>query len=150
MNEWLQWFLGAGTLGAAVTLVGTLVNRRNVKSEAKARDLKSPAEVDNLVATTHRANLDSVLAVNATLLANNGALQARLAAVEQTQRDQGRAQSDLAALVDMLQRGLASAYAYITTLLKIIEDHLPHVEIPTPPKGYKPTRETPEQEGNTA
>ncbi|MFS2090550.1 hypothetical protein [Paenarthrobacter nicotinovorans] len=148
MNDIMPLILSAGTLGAIATVVGVLVNRRNVKSEAKARDLKTPAEVDNLVATTHRANLDAVLAVNATLLANNGKLQERLTAVEETQKDQGRAQAELGALVDMLQRGLASAYAYITTLLKIIEDHLPHVEIPTPPKGYKPTTETPEQEAS--
>lgn len=146
MTEWLQWILGAGTLGAAVTLVSTLINRRNVKSEAKARDLKSPAEVDNLVATTHRANLDSVLTVNAELRSDNKELRERLDKVEARQQEQGRAQAELGALVDMLQRGLASAYAYITTLLKIIEDHLPHIEIPTPPKGYKPTTEPPEQE----
>lgn len=148
MTELLPLILGGGTLGAVVALVGSLINRRNVKSEAQARDLKTPAEVDNLVATTHRANLDAVLAVNATLLANNGKLQERLAAVEETQKDQGRAQAELGALVDMLQRGLASAYAYITTLLKIIEDHLPHVEIPTPPKGYKPTTESPDEEAS--
>ncbi|UXM92571.1 hypothetical protein [Paenarthrobacter sp. JL.01a] len=148
MTEILPLILGGGTLGAIVALVGSLINRRNVKSEAQARDLKTPAEVDNLVATTHRANLDAVLAVNATLLANNGKLQERLAAVEETQKDQGRAQAELGALVDMLQRGLASAYAYITTLLKIIEDHLPHVEIPTPPKGYKPTTESLDQEAS--
>ncbi|GLU58563.1 hypothetical protein [Paenarthrobacter ureafaciens] len=146
MNDWLQWILGAGTLGAAVTLVGTLINRRNVKSEAKARDLKSPAEVDNLVATTHRANLDSVLTVNAELRSDNKELRERLDKVEARQQEQGRAQAELGALVDMLQRGLASAYAYITTLLKIIEDHLPHIDIPTPPKGYKPTPEPSEQE----
>ena len=146
MNDWLQWILGAGTLGTVVTLVGTLVNRRNVKSEAKARDLKSPAEVDNLVATTHRANLDSVLTVNAELRSDNKELRERLDKVEARQQEQGKAQAELGALVDMLQRGLASAYAYITTLLKIIEDHLPHVEIPTPPKGYKPTQEYAERE----
>lgn len=146
MTEWLQWILGAGTLGAAVTLVSTLINRRNVKSEAKARDLKSPAEVDNLVATTHRANLDSVLTVNAELRSDNKELRERLDKVEARQQEQGRAQAELGALVDMLQRGLASAYAYITTLLKIIEDHLPHIDIPTPPKGYKPTPEPSEQE----
>lgn len=148
MTELLPLILGGGTAAAIVTLIATLINRRNVKSEAQARDLKTPAEVDNLVATTHRANLDAVLAVNATLLANNGKLQERLSAVEETQKSQGRAQAELGALVDMLQRGLASAYAYITTLLKIIEDHLPHVEIPTPPKGYKPTTETSDQEAS--
>lgn len=141
MNEFLPWLMGGGTLAAIVTLVGTLINRRNVKSEAKARDLKTPAEVDNLVATVHRANIDSVLTVNAELRGDNKELRARLDLVEERQREQGKAQAELGALVDMLQRGLASAYAYITTLLKIIEDHLPHVEIPTPPKGYKPTTE---------
>jgi hypothetical protein len=146
MTDYLPLILGGGTLAALVTLVGTLVNRRNVKSEAKARDLKSPAEVDNLVATTHRANLDSVLTVNAELRSDNKELRERLDKVEARQQEQGRAQAELGALVDMLQRGLASAYAYITTLLKIIEDHLPHIEIPTPPKGYKPTPEPSEQE----
>lgn len=141
MNEILPLILGAGTLGAIVTLIGTLINRRNVKSEAEARDLKTPAEVDNLVATVHRANLDSVLTVNAELRGDNKELRDRLDAVERKQIEQGKAQAELGALVDMLQRGLASAYAYITTLLKIIEDHLPHVEIPSPPHGYKPTPE---------
>ena len=141
MTELLPLILGAGTLGAIVTLVGTLINRRNVKSEAKARDLKTPAEVDNLVATVHRANIDSVLTVNTELRADNKELRERLDKVEKKQTEQGKAQDELGALVDMLQRGLASAYAYITTLLKIIEDHLPHVEIPAPPHGYKPTVE---------
>jgi len=141
VNEILPTIMSAGVLTALATIAGVLVNRRNVKSEANARNLKTPAEVDNLVATTHRANLDAVLAVNATLLANNGKLQDRLTAVEEKQKEQGKAQAELSALVDMLQRGLASAYAYITTLLKIIEDHLPHVEIPAPPHGYKPTTE---------
>lgn len=141
MNELLQWILGGGTITALVAFAGILVNRRNVKSEAKARDLKSPAEVDNLVATTHRSNLESVLTVNSELRSDNKELRERLDKVEEKQQEQGKAQAELGALVDMLQRGLASAYAYITTLLKIIEDHLPHVEIPTPPKGYKPTTE---------
>ncbi|WP_159702503.1 hypothetical protein [Arthrobacter sp. 18067] len=146
MNELLQWILGGGTITALVAGAGILVNRRNVKSEAKARDLKSPAEVDNLVATTHRSNLESVLTVNAELRSDNKELRDRLDKVEEKQQEQGKAQAELGALVDMLQRGLASAYAYITTLLKIIEDHLPHVEIPTPPKGYKPTTDA-DQEG---
>ncbi|XAZ30684.1 hypothetical protein AAHB34_16185 [Paenarthrobacter ureafaciens] len=146
MTDYLPLILGGGTLAALVTLVGTMINRRNVKSEAKARDLKSPAEVDNLVATTHRANLDSVLTVNAELRSDNKELRERLDKVEARQQEHGNAQAELRALVDMLQRGLASAYAYITTLLKIIEDHLPHIEIPTPPKGYKPTPEPSEQE----
>jgi len=141
MNDFLPWLMGGGTLAALATFAGVLVNRRNVKSEAKARDLKTPAEVDNLVATVHRANIDSVLTVNAELRSDNKELRDRLDIVEAKQTEQGKAQAELGALVDMLQRGLASAYAYITTLLKIIEDHLPHVEIPTPPKGYKPTPE---------
>lgn len=141
MNDILPWIMSAGTLSAAAAILGILVNRRNVKSEANARNLKTPAEVDNLVATTHRANLDAVLAVNKTLLENNGTLHERLEKVEEKQKEQGKAQDELSALVDMLQRGLASAYAYITTLLRIIEEHLPHVEIPTPPHGYKPTTE---------
>jgi hypothetical protein len=141
MPEFLPLIMSGGTLAAAATLIGILINRRNVKSEANARNLKTPAEVDNLVATTHRANLDAVLAVNATLLENNGKLQERLERVEAKQTEQGQAHEELHSLVDLLQRGLASAYAYITTLLKIIEEHLPHVDIPTPPKGYKPTTE---------
>lgn len=139
--DWIPLIMGGGTLGTVVTLVGILVNRRNVKSEAKARNLKTPAEVDNLNATVHRANIDSVLLVNSELRSDNKELRERLDAVEEKQREQGTAQAELSALVDMLQRGLASAYAYITTLLKIIEEHLPHVDIPTPPKGYKPTIE---------
>lgn len=139
--ELITLILGGGSLASVVALIGILVNRRNVKSEAKARNLKTPAEVDNLNATVHRANIDSVLAVNAELRGDNKDLRERLDAVEEKQREQGTAQAELSALVDMLQRGLASAYAYITTLLKIIEEHLPHVDIPTPPKGYKPTEE---------
>lgn len=146
MTEWPQLILGGGSIAALVGFVGVMINRRNVKSEAKARDLKTPAEVDNLVATVHRANIDSVLTVNTELRADNKELRDRLDKVEKKQADQGKAQDELGALVDMLQRGLASAYAYITTLLKIIEDHLPHVDIPTPPKGYKPTPAPPEQE----
>lgn len=141
MNEILPLILGAGTLGALVTLVGTLINRRNVKSEAQARDLKTPAEVDNLVATVHRANIDSVLTVNAELRGDNKWLRDRLDAVEEKQREQGKAQEELGGLVEMLQRGLASAHAYITTLLEIIREHAPHVTLPAPPKGYKPTAE---------
>ena len=129
--------LGGGGLATIATFVGMLINRRNVKSEAAARDLKSPAEVDNLVATTHRANLDAVLAVNETLLENNGKLQERLEMVEQKQATQGTRQAEMAENMTLLQRGLASAYAYITTLLKIIEEHLPHLIIPNPPHGYR-------------
>lgn len=139
--ELITLILGGGSLASVVALIGILVNRRNVKSEAKARNLKTPAEVDNLNATVHRANIDSVLLVNSELRSDNKELRERLDAVEEKQREQGTAQAELSALVDMLQRGLASAYAYITTLLKIIEEHLPHVDIPTPPKGYKPTAE---------
>ena len=46
MNEILPTIMSAGVITALATLAGVLVNRRNVKSEANARNLKTPAEVD--------------------------------------------------------------------------------------------------------
>ena len=153
--ELLNVFLGAGALGTLVSIVGMLINRRNTKSEANARDLKNPAEVDNLVATTHRANLESVLTVNKELREDNKqlrddneGLRGRLERVEETQRTQGDEQAELRDLVQILQRGLASAYAYITTLLQLIEEHLPNITIPTPPKGYRESTQTKESTHN--
>lgn len=149
--ELLNVLLGAGALGTLATVVGMFINRRNTKSEADARDLKSPAEVDNLVATTHRANLESALAMNAELRGDNkqlrednDGLRVRLENVEAKQTAQGEEQQEMRDLVTILQRGLASAYAYITTLLQLIEEHLPNVTIPTPPKGYRESTQTKE------
>lgn len=139
MEQLISWVLAGGALTAAASVVGMLINRRNVKSEANARDLKSPAEVDNLVATTHRANLESVLAVNAELRADNEGLRERLDKVETKQTEMGQVQTELGDLVNILQRGLASAYAYITTLLQLIEEHMPHIVVPPAPKGYRET-----------
>lgn len=135
--ELLTVLLSAGALGTVASIIGMLINRRNTKSEASARDLKSPAEVDNLVAVTHRANLESVLTVNAELRSDNAGLRERLDKVEKAQTEMGAAQTELGDLVNILQRGLASAYAYITTLLQMIEEHLPNVTIPAPPTGYR-------------
>lgn len=136
MDSLLAWIMGGGGLLALVGLLGAWTNRRAVKSEAKARDAKTPAELDNLVAVTHGANLQALMNVNATLLSNNGRLQERLDAVETKQTEQGQLVSDQGEKLEVAVRGLASAYAYITTLLRIIEEHLPDVVIPRPPEGY--------------
>lgn len=143
MDSLLAWIMGGGGLLAIVGLLGAWTNRRAVKSEAKARDAKTPAELDNLVAVTHGANLESLMKVNTTLLANNGKLQERLDGLDERLDLQEQEMREQAGKLDTAVRGLASAYAYITTLLKIIEEHLPNIIIPRPPEGYpgKPSQD---------
>lgn len=138
MEMLLPLILSGGVLGAIATCVGIVINRRNVKSEADARDLKTPAEVDNLVATTHGAQMQIALNLNTTLAAENGRLVARLEGIDGRLNAQGEKLDRTSEEVGVLQRGLASAYAYISTLLAIIREHLPNVSIPPYPDGYKP------------
>lgn len=138
--ELMQWILSAGVLGALGTIAGVVINRRNVKSEADARDLKTPAEVDNLVATTHGSQMKMALDLNASLAAENARLVGRLSGIDERLNVQGEKLDRTSEEVGVLQRGLASAYAYISTLLAIIREHLPNVSIPPYPDGYKPPR----------
>lgn len=141
MEEAMKWVLSAGVLGALVTLYGVIVNRRNIRSEAKARDLKSPAEVDNLVATTHGTQMQIALSLNQTLAAENGRLTGRLEGIDGRLDEQQQRLEETDSALRTVQRGLASAYAYITTLLAIIREHLPNVSIPPYPEGYEPPKD---------
>lgn len=138
MDELIKWVMSAGVLGALAAGYGVWSNRRNIKSEAKARDLKTPAEVDNLVATTHGSQMKMALDLNASLAAENARLTSRLSGIDARLDQQGEKLERTSEEVGVLQRGLASAYAYITTLLAIIREHLPNVSIPPYPDGYSP------------
>lgn len=138
MDELTKWLMSAGVLGALATIAGVFINRRGVKAAARALDLKTPAEVDNLVATTHMTQMQIAVDLNTVLAAENKRLTGRLTGIDERLDEQEAALTEMRDRVGNLTTGLASAYAYITTLLGIIREHLPNVTIPPHPEGYTP------------
>lgn len=134
--NWALTFLGGGSLLALVSLYTAVVNRRNVKSEAQARDLKSPAELDQIMATTRSIEVQTVLNVNAALVKENDGLRERLDEIDEWKGGWEKELRELRLTLSAVQRGLAAAHSYITSLLQIIERYAPHVTIPDYPEGY--------------
>lgn len=124
--------------------------RRKLKAEAKSMDLKTPAEVDNLNATTHTAEFnrilgfnEQVLKTNADLVKSNADLRGELDtmggkmdAILENQRKQDAHSA-------RLELWLEQAYTYIEDLLAWVDRHVPGAVPPVPPRSYRPrfTRE---------
>lgn len=120
-------------------------NRRKLKAEAKSLDLKTPAEVDNLNATTHTAEFNRVMAFNDQVLKNNAELTKvaadqrqeidtmgrKLDEVLENQRKQDRHSA-------RLEQWLEQAYTYIEDLLAWVDRHVPGAVPPVPPRSYRP------------
>ena len=125
-------------------------NRRKLKAEAKSLDLKTPAEVDNLNATTHTAEFNRVMAFNDQLLRTNedlvkrndelnakfDGMNSKFDEVIENQRKQD-------AHASRLELWLEQAYTYIEDLLAWVDRHVPGAVPPVPPRNYRPkfTRE---------
>ena len=125
--------------------VKELSNRRKLKAEAKSLDLTTPAQVDNLNATTHTAEFNRVLAFNEQILKNNqeltktttdqrveiDAMGKKLDEVLENQRKQDRHSA-------RLEQWLEQAYTYIEDLLAWVDRHVPGAVPPVPPRSYRP------------
>lgn len=125
--------------------------RRKLKAEAKSLDLKTPAEVDNLNATTHTAEFNRILGFNEQVLKTNQELTKgnadlrqeldtmgnQLTQVLENQRKQDRHSA-------RLEQWLEQAYTYIEDLLAWVDRHVPGAVPPVPPRSYRPrfTRDT--------
>lgn len=134
-------------VGAALKEWGT---RRKLKAEAKSMDLKTPAEVDSLNATTHTEQFNRVLAFNEQVLKTNADLvkvnsdqrveiddmSRKMDAILENQRKQDEHSA-------RLERWLEQAYTYIEDLLAWVDRHVPGAVPPVPPRNYRPrfTRE---------
>lgn len=135
--NWALTFLSGGSLAAIVAGISVLINRRNVKSEAAARDLKTPAEVDQLMANTRSVEIDNILKVNEAIAAGYAATQAEL----------GKLRTDVAASrnetngvkdrLGVLERIVREAHEFITHMLDLFEQHAPGVRVGSLPYGYK-------------
>lgn len=120
-------------------------NRRKLKAEAKSLDLKTPAEVDNLNATTHTAEFNRILGFNEQILKNNAdltkvsaeqrleidAMSRKFDEVLENQRKQDRHAA-------RLEQWLEQAYTYIEDLLAWVDRHVPGAVPPVPPRSYRP------------
>jgi hypothetical protein len=120
-------------------------NRRKLKAEAKSLDLKTPAEVDNLNATTHTAEFNRVLSFNEQVLKVNDGLtkaNAELRAGLDEMREkfdqvlEGQRKQD--AHASRLELWLEQAYTYIEDLLAWVDRHVPGAVPPVPPRNYRP------------
>lgn len=119
--------------------------RRKLKAEAKSLDLKTPAEVDNLNATTHTAEFNRILGFNEQILKTNQDLTKgnadlrteldtmgdQLKQVLENQRKQDRHSA-------RLEQWLEQAYTYIEDLLAWVDRHVPGAVPPVPPRSYRP------------
>lgn len=152
MDSVLSLILGGGLAGTLATLAKIWFDRKKLKQEASDRNLRTPAEVDSLVATTADTLVGSALELNAalrtynqTLQENNTALIGRLENVEREVANQGEQFQAERRRTASMESALIQAYSWITQALEILEQHLPHVQIPTVPHGYRP----PTREGDT-
>lgn len=136
-------------VAALAAVVGMLwkewSTRRKLKAEAKSLDLKTPAEVDNLNATTHTAEFNRVLLFNEQVLKTNADLTKvntdqrgeidsmgrKLDEVLENQRKQDRHSA-------RLEQWLEQAYTYIEDLLAWVDRHVPGAVPPVPPRSYRP------------
>lgn len=136
---------------ACAALWKELSNRRKLKAEAGALDLKTPAEVDNLNATTHTAEFTRVLDFNKQVLETNKELTGANA-VLRAGLDEMRAKFDQVLEgqrkqdehASRLELWLEQAYTYIEDLLAWVDRHVPGAVPPVPPRNYRPrfTRDT--------
>jgi hypothetical protein len=130
---------------AAAGLAREWSNRRKLKAEAKSLDLTTPAQVDNLNATTHTAEFSRILGWNEQILKNNAELTKtttdqrveldtmgkKLDEVLENQRKQDRHSA-------RLELWLEQAYTYIEDLLAWVDRHVPGAVPPVPPRSYRP------------
>jgi hypothetical protein len=136
-------------------------NRRKLKAEAKSLDLKTPAEVDNLNATTHTAEFNRVLAFNEQLIKSNTDL-VKINADQRVEMDtMGKKLDEVLAYQRKqdahsarLEQWLEQAYTYIEDLLAWVDRHVPGAVPPVPPRSYRPRfaredRDATEQENET-
>jgi hypothetical protein len=130
-------------------------NRRKLKAEAKSLDLTTPAQVDNLNATTHTAEFNRVLAFNEQVLKNNEDLT-RTAVDQRTEIDvMGKKLDEVLAYQRKqdahsarLEQWLEQAYTYIEDLLAWVDRHVPGAVPPVPPRSYRPRFSRENQDAN--
>lgn len=123
----------------------SLSDRRKLKAEAKSLELKAPAEVDNLVATTHTAEFNRILDFNKQVLDANAELS-KTAAERLEDLDEMRQKMDVIienqrkqdAHASRLELWLEQAYTYIEDLLAWVDRHVPGAVPPVPPRNYRP------------
>lgn len=147
----------AALLLAAAGLAREWSNRRKLKAEAKSLDLTTPAQVDNLNATTHTAEFNRILGFNEQVLKANDDLN-KVNSEQRAEIDaMGRKMDEI--LVNQrkqdahsarLELWLEQAYTYIEDLLAWVDRHLPGAVPPIPPRNYRPrfTRADPDNATN--
>lgn len=138
--NWAITFMGGGSLAGIALLISAVKDRKKIKAEAADRNLKSPAELDQLEATTRGIEIDNILKVNAAIAEGYAATQKELGGLREDVGAARRETGEVRERLGTLERIVREAHEFITHMLDLFEEHAPGVRVGKLPYGYRRPR----------